>query len=456
MQLLRVQIPEFRVLKNVDIQFRKELTPKIFPIGSENGGGKSTLLQLIFVLLHCSFNPKTTGFVKNLLNDFKIAQQDGTLAKFEVWDGKDTYQVEFLCYNAASFPKIDFQDVNFAEFKTIQQMDNAICYLAEMKEIEKEIAVLKDRQDSIKSSLSSLGRFSSEHDNFTKQSETVAQQLLPPTHKKDELQVVQAKILRELENQNLIYITTYGSDRQNPEILLCRVHNLNLAEAKTFLGMLSQKIFLAIPSTQICLFLPVEARKSLFNQKIEQQYTYQQSLSEAHLQLSHFFTYSYAAVHILLALLEQANAKDFQQAIKTRGTYGSSYAQLLKELEETLTSGKEIRPNQDRTEIAFLRKGSDSSFAPEDLSHGELRRLSIYAWLRYNTIADAIVLFDEIEIGLHPDWQYRIVHDLLEWGPNNQYILATHSYALCEAVTPAHVNELEPRLLRQGAEHGAQ
>ncbi|CCI17390.1 hypothetical protein MICAF_2750001 [Microcystis aeruginosa PCC 9807] len=34
---------------------------------------------------------------------------------------------------------------------------------------------------------------------------------------------------------------------------------------------------------------------------------------------------------------------------------------------------------------------------------------------------------DEIEIALHPDWQYRIIEDLQEWEPSNQYILATHS-----------------------------
>lgn len=54
MKLQRVQVPDFRVLKNVDISFEKDFLPNIFPLGSQNGGGKSTLLQLIFVLLHCS------------------------------------------------------------------------------------------------------------------------------------------------------------------------------------------------------------------------------------------------------------------------------------------------------------------------------------------------------------------------------------------------------------------
>jgi predicted ATP-binding protein involved in virulence len=70
-------------------------------------------------------------------------------------------------------------------------------------------------------------------------------------------------------------------------------------------------------------------------------------------------------------------------------------------------------------------------------------------WLSSQDLRDAIVLMDEIEIALHPDWQYQIVYDLVKWGPTNQYILATHSYELCQAVTPAHVKEITPNLLPQ-------
>lgn len=52
MRLVRVQVPEFRALKDVDITFEPNFYPQVFPLGSLNGGGKSTLLQLIFVLLN--------------------------------------------------------------------------------------------------------------------------------------------------------------------------------------------------------------------------------------------------------------------------------------------------------------------------------------------------------------------------------------------------------------------
>ena len=66
MRLLRVQVPEFRALKDVDISFEPEFTPQVFPLGSLNGGGKSTLLQLIFVLLHGQHQHESKLY-KNLL-----------------------------------------------------------------------------------------------------------------------------------------------------------------------------------------------------------------------------------------------------------------------------------------------------------------------------------------------------------------------------------------------------
>jgi len=116
---------------------------------------------------------------------------------------------------------------------------------------------------------------------------------------------------------------------------------------------------------------------------------------------------------------------------------------------------KKINIDKDLNGVNFTldRNGETIELSPEDLSHGELKRLSIYMWLKHHNIEDAIVLMDEIEIAFHPDWQYRIIQDLQEWAPNNQYILATHSYELCQALTPAHVKELEPRLIQQDPEN---
>jgi predicted ATP-dependent endonuclease of OLD family len=92
MHLLRVQVPNFRVLKDVDLTFEKDFNPRIFPLGSLNGGGKSTLLQLIFTLFHCSVDPKKTPFLQNLLEGFKLnnEMEKRVLATFDIWDGKNS------------------------------------------------------------------------------------------------------------------------------------------------------------------------------------------------------------------------------------------------------------------------------------------------------------------------------------------------------------------------------
>ena len=72
-------------------------------------------------------------------------------------------------------------------------------------------------------------------------------------------------------------------------------------------------------------------------------------------------------------------------------------------------------------------------------STGETKRLGLYFWLTESVPPNSIVLIDNIEDGFHPDSQYNLINDLLNWAPSNQYILASHSYDLCSALTPQHV-----------------
>jgi len=367
MHLLRVQVPDFRGLKDIDITFEKDFVPKIFPLGSQNGGGKSTLLQLIFVLLHCSVDDDKKPFLQNLLQGFKVAdgEEKRVLALIDIWDREKIVKLEFYCRK---------------------------------------------------------------YENF----------------------------LLDIEPENLIPICSYSSAKQsnnnqkpNTELVCC-FNSLKKDEAKLFLEELShKKIFLAAPSTQVFLFLPQHYKKLLFRGSSKGDGGYYGILDSAQYELKGLFTYDFLAVERLIELFKDANARDFREAIKT-GNYGNSYQSLIKEL-NLLLGNKRINVNEDLSGVNFqlYNNGETIELYPEDLSHGELKRLSIYAWLKSRNIEDAIVLMDEIEIAFHPDWQYQIISDLKEWTPSNQYILATHSYALCEALTPAHVKEIEPKLIKQ-------
>ncbi|MDJ0842693.1 AAA family ATPase [Crocosphaera sp.] len=79
MKLLKISVPNFRNLQNVELTFEPSLKPAVFPIGSENGGGKSTLLQLIFVLLTCSLDDNKNIYLSNFLS---LVTDDSIILKF--------------------------------------------------------------------------------------------------------------------------------------------------------------------------------------------------------------------------------------------------------------------------------------------------------------------------------------------------------------------------------------
>jgi hypothetical protein len=272
----------------------------------------------------------------------------------------------------------------------------------------------------------------------------------------DELSFQEDSLIKKLKSKNIEYISTYFSQGNiSREVLLCLVDNIPIDTARQFLYILSNKIFLAAPSTQVFLFLSQNARKSLFAKEND---VYSKSLGEIKSNLTGLFTYDFLAVNYLINLFQSARDKDFEDVVDT-GEYGDNYKKLSEELHSIMIEKKAyLKPNLDSSfnlsGVSFRDEKSNKSIElyPEDLSHGELKRLSIYCWLKYKNIEDSIVLMDEIDIALHPDWQYQIVSDLLEWSAKNQYILATHSYELCNALTPSHVKILEPKLTERSSD----
>lgn len=384
MRLLRVQVPDFRVLKNIDLSFEKDFFPQIFPIGSQNGGGKSTLLQLIFILLHCSGDPEKIEYVVNVLHRCQLEDEldQKTLAIFEILtDNREEVKLDFF-----------------------------ICRDAYVKQFVSDL----DGQF-----VSDLGDVYLKH------------------------------FVSDIDGQ-FLYLCQAKNQKNEEIFLLCKFSQTTQEEFQLFMKELSSKIFLAAPSAQVFIFLPKATNKSLFqiNQGNPDSSNYYLAMADIKKKLSNLFTYDFLPVELLINYFIMARDQDFAQAIET-GEYGNNY-QLKRQNLNSILSDKEINLDKDISGITFKFKGDTNGeeLYPEDLSHGELKRLSIYLWLKYRRIKDAIVLMDEIEIALHPDWQYKIIEDLQEWEPSNQYILATHSYELCQALTPAHVKEIEPKLLK--------
>ncbi len=370
MRLLRVQVPNFRALKDVDISFEPDFVPNIFPIGSQNGGGKSTLLQLIFILLHCSGNRQRTKYLKNLLNHFDFTlyydNQMCTIANLALELDKEIYEINFLYYSS------DCPD-----------LDSVI------DDDQTTVILYKDREDIF--------------DNW-----------------------VFCKIQR-LDENNF-------------------AHPLSNNSCYQILENLSEKIFLLVPGSQIFLFSGREHNRNL----LRGLGFMDASPNDTALDLPGLFNYNFLAVDLLLRIFKQARDFDFQNAVDT-GKYGNSYQDLLDELNLLLGNKIVNIVSSALDEVTFYKteKGQRITIHPEDLSRGEMQRLSLYVWLKKSQIQDAVILIDEVETALHPDWQYQIVSDLATWGPTNQYLLATHSYELCEALTPAHVKQIPPNLIQK-------
>lgn len=491
MRLQRVQVPEFRVLKDVDITFEKEFVPNIFPIGSQNGGGKSTLLQLIFVLLHCSANPDRHVFIRNMLHGFTIDKDsiNRKIATIDIWTGEKVVKLEFCSYKDSAlkqiiknidvdFPTTQYEtSLKFSNFqKNIYLQDKIIKAQQEIEDLEKilnELEIIKtivNIEDRHRIYLQLVNQYSMYIKNNSRTNITsintiegveinihemlMTSQLNLKTFYEDSKQI--ENLEKFLKIKKIMYICNYSGDKDsdNDEALLCHVENLDITEANSLLQELSKKVFLAAPATQVFLFFSQEHRKLLFKEpKISGYFSdYYSLIKSAKSRLTGFFTYDFLAVELLIEAFKASRDKDFREAIE-KGDYGNSYKTLMNDLNSILGT-KKIKIDADLSGVTFQFSANNNvELYPEDLSHGELKRLSIYIWLKYHQIKDAIVLMDELEIAFHPDWQYQIISDLFQWSPSNQYIIATHSYELCQALTPAHVKEIEPKLLKQEAKN---
>jgi predicted ATPase len=408
MRLLRVEVPNFKALKDVDISFELDFHPQVFPLGSLNGGGKSTLLQLIFVLLNYIGNLQLPQLqkIRQLQQQIRLLKQRIQIIQ------QQQQQIDHL-----QLEQLEQLELEQIKLQQQQQQRYVINMLAELKINDSE-------------TIHSLATIT-----------------LILNNEKFKLEFFYGNSYI-VNNLNVFYTLL-----QDNVVFYCLINSEDITSHKfyTLQQEISKKLFLITQPNQPYLLLDRNTRRSLFtaNNKL----SYDETVRNLQLTLPSFFTFDFTDV--LTEVCRLARDKDFDEQLKT-GCYGTHYIELEKSINSLFVDGKKIVPltikqkrhQTDSIQSMGFKLPSGEEIYPEDLSHGELKRLTIFVLIKYHEMQDAIVLIDEIENGFHPDWQYQIVRDLVEWGKNNQYILATHSYELCTAVTPAHVKELEPRLIK--------
>ncbi len=447
MKLLKVHVHNYRHLKDVSLTFEPDLYPQVFAIGSENGGGKSTLLQLIFTFLHCTPHPELHKFAINA-----IQHMNGS---FEEWDEKihQIIDIDLLDKdnNKISISYFLYPINSSAPEKLGNSWDIAIHFMFEFQVLKDTLTSLYSKKKTLLSSLNNLNSMELNADIKIRKKKF-----------QDSLRVIEKQIDNSQETLHAMAINTYSQKLQEENLeslfflklpnyhgnvsnysLCCKVETDNYINANHILINLANHIFLAGQTTQPYIFLSNENIRDMFNSDK----SYELTLEKARLEIGNLYNFNAFAINEIVAAFKTALEEDAKSMIQN-GYYGCSFSDLTKELKFLLGGNKEILPTPECDGLTIRYYLDDKNYKELSLgalSHGELKRVCLYSWIRHNKASQSIVLIDEIENGLHPDWQYQIVKDLQEWG-DNQYILATHSFYLCEALTPRHVKELAPKM----------
>jgi len=434
MQLRKIEIIKYKNFENTIIDFEKSTFPNVFSIASKNGGGKSTLLQFIFILLHCFMDEQKKQYIQNMLIIFSDITKDLELVKFMIEDNNKIYNLNFsIIKNKTKNMNFDlYLDVKDTKEEIKKQLKIGMFHKVmelqhELQHASRITPVIKTKIRAIRNDIKSEGNtvpilkndikvyqefIDSLIHNYNISKDTPSELEILLANLEDNLNSLETTLLKN----NLKYITH-----------LPKYKNILLIEttmSDNQLIKLSKNVFLTAPSSQIFQFLTNVEKQEIFTE-FNGSSSYYDNVENAKTLLNNFFTYDFASTELILKSFQKASDEDLKEKRKS-GEYGTKYDKLTDDLKDVLDN-KEISENEDGNKVIFTSKQNKQELSPEDLSHGELKKLGIYIWLKYIVDENSIVLMDEVDIALHPEWQYELINDLVKWSKNSQFLIATHS-----------------------------
>lgn len=432
----KVEIPEYKVLRDIRITTNNEENHKVFPLISYNGGGKSTLIQFLFGLLNFSFNEQKFEYLKNLFgyfNNFQIPKSElKTIAKVDLTHNKKNIWLEFFICDK------NYENLNFESIIKLNELSDL--KRKNQSKIEDISLINKIVKDYIEGNISSQILFheirkflrnereelnirNGDRNVIIKSLDKIKSNLEKELLDVDEIEmsyVVQQsevqKLNEILDSKGLNYIFHFNNNK--------KVYLVKSSEKMPDLKLLSEKVYLATPKTQVLHFFNQEQISTLFAVKKYFYSSYDKYISDCQEIIKEYFSYDFSTISLIIDAFQKARDNDFKKAIDT-GMYGDEIGRTLQEL-NNLLENKKIYVDNELKSMTF-KNANDQILSQSDLSHGELKKLSLYIWIKANIQDDSIVFFDEIDMGLHPKWQQNIYSDLQLWNNTNQYFLATHS-----------------------------
>ncbi|MBP6740861.1 MAG: AAA family ATPase [Leptospiraceae bacterium] len=438
MFLRKVTIDKYKILEDISIDFNSQGKDRVFPVAALNGGGKSTLLQFIFVFLHCPFRENRIQYIQNLLENTNLSL-DGKmvrLVEFEIEHNEQIINLEFhICnknYNNLNFDSIlDVKELKSKRVQNTQSLES----LTLLRKLEIDIQNSNISDALIKRELRRFVSSAKEEEKLMvgRLSKIEYLDMVNSFKRKIESDIISDNdldllLVKAETEQNKLFETLQG-DKFQYALHFKSKQNVLLYKSnaeRSLLDEISDRVYLASPNTQVLHFLKDEQLSSLFNKDTYLYSSYDYYIKTIQKDLIGLFTYDFSAVESIMDAFKKARDEDFQKALDTGGAYGSEIKKTIEEF-SILFSGKTITVDKNFKSVSFKTTGSGMVLNPKDLSHGELKKLSIFIWLKAKILNNSVILMDEVDSGLHPTWQYDIPTDLQKWSVGSQFILATHS-----------------------------
>ncbi|MBF0191508.1 MAG: AAA family ATPase [Magnetococcales bacterium] len=142
-------------------------------------------------------------------------------------------------------------------------------------------------------------------------------------------------------------------------------------------------------------------------------------------------------LQILRIMMGQANLFETLDTLNQKETL-----EKLNSLVKRYAGGtiEKLRTSPDNTiEFRISPTSGGQSYAFDGLSSGQKEIISTLFLIWFHTHEQpGIVLIDEPELHLNPEWHLDLVQQLFQLVPDNQYIIATHSEDIFGSVSPDH------------------
>lgn len=457
MFLKSVEIDRFRNFQNAKVEFSQNDFSKVYSVASINGGGKSTLLQFIYVMLSCFKDPKLHKYLVNFLNTEQFQSDYQNRVAHFVIDAGEEIDLEFVALPVdnehLSFSVLnDIEDLKIELKEQKEEFERSQDYIQFSALLQSSTSVTEElRNHALKFTSKLVFPKSKDYDTYIKMKRsndlddfkefaeylrsrgnyTIEDKTDALNRRKDELDALLIEKKELLKKDGFTFLTPFADGK----LLLLLKSNA----CDEMLDKISKAVYLNGPDTQIYLFMSTEDKQSLLNKTNTTNYfdydkfgkeiyvanNYNDRIRKIKKELKNYYTYDFVSKDMILKACKKAFEEDNKEKLRT-GEFGSHYDKFIKSL-NTFYDDKEIQITEDMEDVKFFLTSEKKELNPEDLSHGELKRLSIFIWLKYLIQEDSIILMDEIDIALHPKWLYKVANDLDEWTNDNQIILATHS-----------------------------